>query len=174
MKDKNFAVKISMCGIFAALALIFSYVEAMIPIPLGIPGIKLGFANVIIVTALYVMNARTAFAINILRIVIAGLLFTSVFGMLYSLAGGILSFLTTALLKKSNLFSIIGVSLAGGVMHNLGQLLTASFIISNIKMFVYFPALVLSGVITGIVIGFLSYHVINMLPSSLKIRLDLS
>ena len=94
MENKNFTNRIALCGIFTALALIFSYVEAIVPLPLGVPGIKMGFANIIIVVALYTMDAKTAFAINILRIIIAGLLFTGVFGMLYSLAGGILSFLS--------------------------------------------------------------------------------
>ena len=168
MENKNFTNRIALCGIFTALALIFSYVEAIVPLPLGVPGIKMGFANIIIVVALYTMDAKTAFAINILRIIIAGLLFTGVFGMLYSLAGGILSFLSMLIIKY---FSILGVSISGGVAHNLGQILTAALIISNIKMFVYFPVLVLSGVVTGTIIGFISLNIINILPASIKVRL---
>ena len=171
MENKNFTNRIALCGIFTALALIFSYVEAIVPLPLGVPGIKMGFANIIIVVALYTMDAKTAFAINILRIIIAGLLFTGVFGMLYSLAGGILSFLSMLIIKKIKYFSILGVSISGGVAYNLGQILTAALIISNIKMFVYFPVLVLSGVVTGTIIGFISLNIINILPASIKVRL---
>jgi len=171
VENKNFTNRIALCGIFTALALIFSYVEAIVPLPLGVPGIKMGFANIIIVVALYTMDAKTAFAINILRIIIAGLLFTGVFGMLYSLAGGILSFLSMLIIKKIKYFSILGVSISGGVAHNLGQILTAALIISNIKMFVYFPVLVLSGVVTGTIIGFISLNIINILPASIKVRL---
>lgn len=147
-------------AMFACLALIFSYVEAIIPFNAGIPGVKLGIANLVVIIALYEMGPKYAFTINTIRILVAGLLFNGVFGAIYSLAGGILSFLVMWALKKTNLFSMVGVSMAGGVAHNMGQLLVASAIVSNLKMFLYFPVLMFSGLGSGIMIGIVA-HVIN-------------
>ena len=101
-----------MAALLAALALIFSYVEAMIPSPVAIPGVKLGVANLVILIALYQLDFKYALAINLVRIVISGLLFSGVFGILYSLAGGMLSLMVMWFLKKTDLFSIVGVSMA--------------------------------------------------------------
>ncbi len=148
----------------AALALIFSYIEVLIPFSVGIPGIKLGIANLVIIIALYYLGAKYALTINVIRVLIAGLLFNGLFGALYSLAGAITSMLVMVLLKKTNLFSVVGVSMAGGVAHNLGQILVAAFLISNIKIFVYFPVLIISGVISGAIIGILSHLILQKLP----------
>ena len=136
-----------------ALALIASYIEAILPFSVGIPGVKLGLANIVVVVALYRLGIKYAFTINIIRIFLAGFLFSGVFGILYSLAGGLLSFVVMIAVKQCRVFSIVGVSLAGGVAHNLGQLLTAAFLVENLKVFVYFPVLVFSGLIFGILIG---------------------
>ena len=151
-------------AILAALAMIFSYIEAIIPFNFGIPGVKLGLANLVIIIALYKLNFRYAFLINIIRIITVGLLFTGVFGALYSLAGGILSLLVMTALKKLGWFSIIGVSMAGGVAHNLGQVTTAYLLLSSPVVFAYFPALLFSGMITGIIIGVIAYNILNHLP----------
>ena len=102
-------------GVFTALALIFSYVESLIPIHFGVPGIKLGLANLLIVIFLYKRNAKEALLLSIVRIVLAGFMFANLFSILYSLAGGILSLAVMAFLKKRGTFSVIGVSIAGGV-----------------------------------------------------------
>ena len=164
-KDAN-SRRLALSAMLAALALIFSYVEALIPLPVPIPGVKLGIANLVIVIAIYKLGFRYAFAINCIRIVIAGLLFSGVFGMLYSFAGGLLSLLIMYLLYRSNLFSMVGVSMAGGVAHNLGQLLTASFLVSNIRMMVYFSVLLFSGLISGILIGILATLIYRRLPGN--------
>jgi heptaprenyl diphosphate synthase len=153
-----------MCALLAALALIFSYIEVLIPFNPGIPGIKLGIANLVIIVALYYLGPKYALTVNLIRILIAGLLFNGMFGALYSLSGGLLSWLVMALLQKTRLFSVTGVSMAGGVAHNLGQLLTAAFIVSNIKVFIYFPVLIFSGMICGTLIGILSYLILKKLP----------
>ncbi len=140
-------------ALLTSLALIFSYVEAILPFNIGVPGVKLGIANIVIVIALYRLDARSALSINIFRIFISGFLFSGVFGILYSLAGGLLSFAVMVLLKKTDRFSVIGISVAGGVMHNLGQLITATLIIENLAMFIYFPVLLFSGIICGIIVG---------------------
>jgi heptaprenyl diphosphate synthase len=154
-----------MCALLAALALIFSYIEVLIPFNPGIPGIKLGIANLVIIVALYYLGPKYALTVNLVRILIAGLLFNGMFGALYSLSGGLLSWLVMVLLQKTRLFSVTGVSMAGGVAHNLGQLLTAAFIVSNIKVFIYFPVLIFSGMICGTLIGILSYFILKKLPA---------
>lgn len=153
-----------MAALLAALALIFSYIEVLIPFAPAIPGIKLGIANLAVIVALYYLGIRYALLINIIRIFIGGLLFSGLFGILYSLAGALVSMLVMICLKKTGIFSVTGVSMAGGVAHNLGQILVAAFLISNIKIFVYFPVLTISGVISGAVIGVLAYLVLRKLP----------
>lgn len=148
-----------------ALALIFSYVEFLLPIPMPIPGIKLGLANVVVIVALYSLGTASALSVNILRIVLSGLLFGNLFAILYSLAGGLFSFLVMWLLKKTNFFSTVGVSMAGGVAHNLGQLTVAALVVSNSKLFYYFPALLFAGMFTGILIGIVAWLVCRRLPS---------
>lgn len=133
----------------------------------AMPGVKLGLANLVIIIALYEMNFRYAFAINLVRIVISGLLFSGLFGMLYSMAGGLLSLIVMWLLKKTGIFSMIGVSMAGGLAHNLGQLLVAAILVSNLKMFIYFPILMFSGIASGILIGVVSYVIDSKLPRSI-------
>lgn len=156
-KTKHLAVS----AVLASLGLIFSYIEAIIPFSVGIPGVKLGIANLVVIIALYVLGTSYAFSINIIRILVAGLLFNGVFGALYSLAGACISFIVMLMLKKTKLFSIVGVSMAGGVAHNVGQLLMAATIISNIKIFLYFPVLLFSGMVTGVIIGIISYHILK-------------
>lgn len=145
--------RIAVSAMFAALALIFSYIEAILPLSTGIPGVKLGIANLVVILALYNMNFRYAMGINVIRILVAGLLFNGLFGALYSLAGGVVSLTVMWLLKRTGLFSMAGVSMAGGVAHNMGQLLVASALVSNLKMFVYLPVLMFSGIAAGILIG---------------------
>ncbi len=158
---------LAMSAMFACLALIFSYVEALIPFNAGIPGVKLGLANLVIIIALYEMNFRYALAVNLIRIFISGLLFSGVFGMIYSLAGGLLSLIVMWLLKKTGLFSMAGVSMAGGVAHNMGQLLAAAAAVSDLHMFLYFPILMWSGLATGILIGITACVIDSKIPKSL-------
>lgn len=153
MNKNSISYKIGQAAVMTALALIVSYIEAILPFSVGIPGVKLGLANIVVVVALYRLGIKYAFTINIIRIFLAGFLFSGVFGILYSLAGGLLSFVVMIAVKQCRVFSIVGVSLAGGVAHNLGQLLTAAFLVENLKVFVYFPVLVFSGLIFGILIG---------------------
>lgn len=159
--------RLALASMLACLALIFSYVEALIPFNAGIPGVKLGLANLVVIIALYEMNFRYALLINLIRIFVAGLLFSGVFGMFYSLAGGLLSLFVMWCLKKTGLFSMVGVSMAGGAAHNMGQLLMASAIVSNLRMFLYFPILMFSGIITGILVGITACIIDVKVPKSL-------
>lgn len=150
-------------GVFTALALLFSYIESLIPFHIGIPGVKLGLANLIILIALYKMNARQAFLLSVTRIVLAGFLFGNLFSILYSLAGGMLSLIVMILLKKQNGFSVMGVSVAGGVFHNVGQLVIAMLVTESLNLFYYVPVLMISGLITGIFIGIIANEMLKRL-----------
>lgn len=163
MNTNTSAHKVAYAAILAALAMIFSYIEAIIPFSIGIPGVKLGIANLVVVVALYKLNFKYAFLINLIRIFAVGFLFTGAFGILYSLAGGLLSLFVMVIVKNAKIFSVVGVSLAGGVAHNLGQLIAATLIVSNIKLFVYFPVLIFSGMASGIVIGIVAGLILTKL-----------
>ena len=162
--------RVATAALLVTLSLIFSYVEALIPSFVAIPGIKLGLANLVILVALYELDIRYAFSINVLRIIISGLLFSGLFGIIYSMAGGLLSLFVMWLLKKTNLFSVIGISMAGGVFHNIGQLLVAAFLISDMRIFIYMPVLMFSGIISGILIGIVAYYILKALPGD-KLKL---
>lgn len=140
-------------GVFTALALIFSYIELLIPINFGISGAKLGLANLIIVIVLYKAEWKEALLLSVVRIILSGFLFGNLFGILYSLAGGVLSLAVMALLKKTQIFSIIGVSMAGGVSHNVGQLIMAMLVVETYAVGYYLPVLLIAGLITGTLIG---------------------
>lgn len=150
---KNKRGRVAVFGVFTALALIFSYVELLIPINFGIPGAKLGLANLVIIIVLYKSDWKEALLLSVVRIVLAGFLFGNLFGILYSLAGGILSLAVMALLKRSGAFSIIGVSMAGGVSHNVGQLIMAMLVVETYAVGYYLPVLLIAGLITGTLIG---------------------
>lgn len=152
--------KVAMAGMFTALAMIFSYVEVLIPINLGIPGMKLGLANLVVVVTLYTMGVPMAFAVSMIRIMLVSMTFGSFSAMLYSMAGGLLSFCGMALLKKVPNFSVVGVSLLGGVLHNTGQLLVAMAVVENINLIAYLPPLMIAGMVTGILIGIVSAQII--------------
>ena len=147
-------------GLFLALALICSYVESLIPFYFGVPGVKLGLTNIVVVMALYCIGAKEAFLISVLRILLAGFLFGNMFSILYSLAGGLLSFGIMLLLKKTGKFRVISVSVAGGVSHNMGQLVIAALVVENYHIFYYGTVLIIAGIITGFIIGIISQEVI--------------
>ena len=157
---------IARVALMATLALVFSYVEAIIPYNPGIPGIKLGIANVVTVVALYKFGPKDALAVSLLRIVLAGLLFNGLFGMLYSLVGALLSLAGMILLKKTDRFSTVGVSMAAGVIHNFGQLLVAAFLIEDLRIFFYFPVLLFSGIFAGIFVGIIAVVILRALPKA--------
>ncbi len=155
--------KVAYFGVFTAVALVFSYVESLIPIHIGIPGVKLGFANLIVVIALYKMSIKEAYILSVVRIILAGFMFGNLFAILYSLAGGILSLMIMCVLKKTNQFSIYGISMAGGVFHNIGQLIMAAIVLESVSIGYYFPVLLISGLVTGLVIGVISNEMLKRL-----------
>lgn len=148
-------------GVFVALALIFSYIETLIPFQMGIPGVKLGLANIVIVIALYRMPPGEVVTLSVVRVILAGFLFGNLMSILYSLAGGLLSLVVMWGLKHVKAVSILGVSIAGGVFHNLGQLLAAAVVVETYGVFTYAPVLLVSGLITGLVIGLASSEMLR-------------
>lgn len=153
-------------ALMIALAFAFSYLESLIPFNFGIPGIKLGIANLVVIIALYTMNAKDALFISIIRILLSGLAFSGPFAMIYSLIGGLLSFLVMFVAKKSNKFSPIGVSALGGTVHNLGQILVAAVVMRTYRIIYYFPILMIVGLVTGIVNGIISDIIIKRIAKT--------
>ena len=159
-------------GLLTALGLIIGYIEFLIPIPLGIPGVKPGFANIVIVWALYSLGPWEALMINGMRIFLSGFLFGNFSMILYSLAGAAVSFLCMCLAKKSGLFSMTGVSMIGGVMHDMGQLLVAMAVLETVSLVYYGPVLLAAGVITGLLIGIVSGEVKKRIPAALVKKIE--
>lgn len=149
------AAKTALYGLLLALAMVFSYVETLIPISLGVPGVKLGLANLVTMVGLYTIGVPGTIAVNLLRIVLTGFTFGNMFSMLYSLAGAALSLLLMFLVKKSGWFTTVGVSIIGGVGHNIGQLAVAAFAVQTLGVFSYLPVLLAAGTVAGALIGLL-------------------
>ena len=154
---KNSAKTTAFLGVFTALAMILAYVEVLIP-PLypAIPGIKMGLPNLIIIFLLYKRGPLTAISISLIRIVLVNILFGNAMALMYSLAGGILSILIMILLRKFNLLSTVGVSVAGAVAHNVGQILMAMILLDTSQLGYYLVVLVITGTIAGVFIGICS------------------
>lgn len=145
--------RIAYLGLMLAFALILSYVESLIPFFSGIPGVKLGLANLVTLLCLYFFPVKYAFLIATARVLTAGFLFGSMFSILYSLAGAYFSFFVMLFAKKVLKFGILGVSILGGIFHNVGQLLVAVLIVENYRIAYLLPYLLLSGILTGAAIG---------------------
>lgn len=155
--------RVAYFGVFTALALIFSYVETLIPFNFGIPGVKLGLANLIIVIALYKLKLSDVYLLSIVRVLLNGFIFGNYFSIIYSLAGGLLSLTVMAVFKKKDLLSVFGISMAGGVMHNVGQLIVAMLIVETFSVVYYVPVLLISGLLTGFMIGVVSGEMLKRL-----------
>lgn len=159
--------KVALYGMMVALAFTFSYFESLIPFNFGIPGVKLGLANLVVVVALYVMSPIEAFSIAVIRIFLAAMTFGNFYSLAYSLCGGILSFIVMLLVKKTKL-SIIGVSMLGGICHNIGQIIVAAIVMETIRIAYYLPVLLVAGLLTGLLIGIVSKLIVNRLQKIIK------
>lgn len=147
--------RLARLAMLLALAVIMGYLEALVPVAPTIPGIKLGLANFVIILVMYMFSIREAALISILRIILVGVLLSNMSMILYSLAGAILSLSVMALLKRNPHFSLYGVSMAGGVMHNAGQLLVAGALMGFQAILWYVPFLLAAGLLAGLLLGFL-------------------
>lgn len=150
------ASRITQYALLLALALVLSYVEALVPLSLAVPGVKLGLPNLVIVFALYRLGFRDACVISVLRIVMVALLFGNALSMAYSLSGAILSLSVMVLLLKYGKLSVVGVSVAGGVFHNIGQIVCAMLLLETSQIAYYLPVLLVSGTLAGIAVGVVS------------------
>ncbi len=149
-----------MLGFFLAVAMILSYIESLIPFGFGIPGIKLGLPNLVVVLLLYQYGGKDAMLVNLTRIVLTGFLFSNLYTILYSFAGALFSFGVMFLVQKTNRFSVVGISILGGVFHNLGQLICAMLVVETFFAAFYLPYLLIAGTITGFVIGIVSSYLL--------------
>ena len=155
--------KTALTGLLIALALVLSYLESLVPLSFAIPGIKLGLPNLVIVFALYRLRPSVAAAISLLRVALVAL-FGSALSLAYSAAGAVLSFAVMVLLKRSGRFGCTGVSVAGGVAHNLAQIATAALLLETPSLAWYFPVLCVSGTAAGVCIGLLSALLVKRIP----------
>jgi len=166
MKDRS--KSIASIGLCTALALILAYVEVLMqPIIPSIPGIKMGLPNVIIVFLLYRRSAASAIGVSVFRIILVSLLFGNVMALIYSLAGGILSMLVMMILRRLNFMSAVGVSVAGGVSHNVGQILAAMILLDTTELGYYLVVLTVTGTIAGVLVGLCGSLLIKKIPKKL-------
>ena len=144
-----------------ALGMMLSYVEAMLPVFFGVPGMKPGLSNILVVFLLYTLGWKAAIAVNILRIILTGILFGNPFSIAYSLSGALVSFVIMILLRKTSRFSVYGVSMAGGVFHNVWQIIIAMILVENYRIILYLPPLLLCGCLTGFLVAFLAAAILK-------------
>ena len=153
MRKKRLTVQtVAQCGLLTAMMLVLGFIESLLPVAAGVPGIKLGLSNGVLLFALYMMDAPTAFLLMLLKVILSGLLFGGVSAMMYAMAGGVCSMLGMILLKKLK-FHLLTVSMAGAVLHNLGQVLLAMIILETDQLIYYMAILLLVGLACGAVTG---------------------
>ena len=158
--------KLALLGLCTAAAMILSYVESLIPF--GVPGLKVGLPNIVTVFVLYKIGWKEAGAVSLVRCVLTALLFGSVMSLAYSIAGGALSLIVMTLLKKWDKFSTIGVSIAGGITHNAGQVAVAIAVTGVEQIAYYMPVLAVGGTLAGLVIGVAGALIVNRFDKEKK------
>ena len=155
--------KVAFLGMCIALAMILSFVESQIPPLMAVPGVKVGLPNIVMVFMLYKIGAKETAIVSILRVILVGILFGTPLSMIYSLVGAALSLIGMILLKKTNLFAPITVSVAGGILHNIGQIATACLVMETAQIAYYLPVLLISGTVAGILIGLTAAMILKRL-----------
>ena len=155
-------------GLLIAVALVLSYLESLIPPFFAIPGMKVGLTNLVVLIAMYLLGTKSALCINIVRVLLVGLLFGNAFSLIYSIAGAFLSWIVMILLKKTGKFSIVPVSIAGGVFHNIGQILVAMFVLHTASVAWYLLILWFSGIAAGAIIGLIGGILVKRLEKVVK------
>ena len=165
-KTKNKTKRLAFLGLCTALALVFAYIEAMLP-PLfsAVPGIKLGLPNIVVIFVLYRCGTMPALCVSVVRVAAVSLLFGNPVTFAYSISGALISFAVMALLKRLDLFSTTGVSVAGGVFHNVGQILMAILLLGTAELGYYLAVLAVSGTISGIFIGICGALAVQKVPT---------
>ena len=160
MKQRN----IARFSLLVALAMVLSWLESMVPVSAAVPGVKLGLTNLVVIFALYRLSARDAAVISFVRVLLVSMTFGNAYAFAYSLTGAALSLIVMIILKKTDIFSAVGVSIAGGVCHNIGQILVAVLILETGRLVLYLPVLMVSGVVSGIVIGVVGAMLVKRIP----------
>lgn len=156
------AKKIAFLGLFTTVTLILSYIEAILPpIYQAVPGVKVGLPNIIIVFILYKFGLKEAVTVSFMRLIIVALLFGNGMTLMYSFAGAMLSLLIMVILKKTNMFSTVGVSIAGGVFHNVGQIIVAIFLLNSAQIGYYMIVLAITGTLAGVFVGLAGHYIIK-------------
>ncbi len=155
--------KTALVAVFSALAIIFGYIENLFPLPIPVYGAKVGISNAVILAAIYMLNIPSAFGIMTIKTVATSLLFATPVTFLYSFSGGFLSLLGMSFAKKTKRFSIVGVSILGGFLHNLGQLFCAGLLLSSFNTLYYLPILSVCGILAGLVIGIITKIILKNL-----------
>ena len=155
--------KVAFLGMCIALSMILSFVESQIPPLMAVPGVKVGLPNIVMVFVLYKIGAKETAIVSILRVILVGILFGTPLSMIYSLVGAALSLIGMILLKKTNLFAPITVSVAGGILHNIGQIATACLVMETAQIAYYLPVLLISGTVAGILIGLTAAMILKRL-----------
>ncbi len=159
--------RLATAGIFTGVMFILGYLESLLPSFFAVPGIKPGFANIPVIIALFILDWRLAASMSFVRILLSGLTFTGMFACIYSLAGAFLSITIMLVLKKTGRFSTTGLSIAGGVAHNIGQLLVACFVLNSSVLY-YLPVLIISGLLAGALTGFIAGLVLKRIRAAEK------
>lgn len=162
-KNSKKVKNIAMCGVLTTLAMIFSYIDSLILIPIPVPGVRIGISNIAIITVLYIVGVKETIFVNILRIALTSILFGNATSFWFSITGGMLSIVVMILLKKLDIFSPVGVSVAGGVSHNIGQIIAAVIIMETNAILYYLPVLLITGTVAGIVVGVVAAMVLKRL-----------
>jgi heptaprenyl diphosphate synthase len=170
-KKKTLSVKrMALYGFLIALGFVLGYVESLVPIYLGAPGVKLGLANLAAVIALYSLGVKAAAFINIARILLVGFTFGNMASILFGLTGAAFSLFVMAVCRKCHFFSMVGVSVLGGVCHNIGQFLIAAYVVKTFGVFSYLPVLLIAGTIAGALIGLLGGLVLERIRGAIDVH----
>jgi heptaprenyl diphosphate synthase len=146
-----------------ALSMILSYFESLVPPLMAVPGVKVGLPNLVMVFMLYKIGGKETAIVSILRVILVGILFGTPLSMIYSLVGATLSLIGMILLKKTNLFAPVTVSVVGGILHNVGQIATACFVMDTAQIAYYLPVLLITGTIAGVIIGIVAALILKRL-----------
>lgn len=162
------AEKTALYGMLIALAFVLSFVETLIPVTFMVPGMKLGLANLVTIVGLYTIGIGGTVAVSVVRIVLVGFTFGNTFSMMYSLGGWLLSILIMTVCRKREWFSSVGISILGGIGHNIGQLAVAALVVKQAGVFVYLPALLVAGTVAGLLVGLLGGMIVERLPRFIK------
>ena len=144
------AKRVTLYSAFLVLALSFSFLESLIPPIILVPGIKLGLANLVVIVMLYALNTYSAFTINMIRIILCSMLFGTFTSFLYSIVGGLLSFAIMLIIKKTDKFSPMGVSICGAIAHNIGQISVGIILMEEFKIAFYLPVLLITGALISV------------------------